>query len=660
MSSSQNAVVAGVAGVAAGAAVAMGVQELLRQKKCTVKAPPAKRQVEQHHKEALIAARKEIGEGKFGPDDGATASAWVGYQCSDCACIFPITPSTLMAEMADTWAAGKITNAFDQVLTIKQMQSEAGAAGAVHGVLAAGGLCTTFTASQGLLLMLPNMLKISGEMNPCVFHIPARAVASQALSIFGDQNDVMQTRAAGFALLFASTVQETLDFGLAAHIATLRCRIPFLHAFDGFRTSHEIAKIQAIPKPMFKKVMELLAPEIDAHRARGLNPNHPHARGTAQCEDIYFQAMERCNEYYLNVPGAVEEAFGWIELITGRKYDLFEYVGSKTAKYVIIIMGSGSGAAEEYIDHSKDPSIGVLKVRLFRPWSVERFLANLPLKTLKAVAVCNKVKENAAMGEPLFMDTAASLQKMGFTGPVVNGRYGLSSKDFVPGMVHAVFQNLRKAVPQNPFTVGIDDDITHYSLSYKAMPTVPAGTTQCIFWGYGSDGTVGANKNTIKIIAQNTDLHAQGYFQYDALKSGGVTISFLRFGPEPIKGSYLIDSGCGYLAMHKKEYMFNIKASTIVGCCADGGILVLNVPWTDEVLAEKLPGPFKRLVGQKKMSIWAIDAGAVAKKTGMGKLINNIMTAVFFRLSGVLPVEQALSLLKDPSRRPTRARVIMW
>jgi homodimeric pyruvate:ferredoxin (flavodoxin) oxidoreductase len=654
MSSSQTAVVAGVAGVAAGAAVVLSLKQLSEQKKTFV-APPVQKP-EPKTADALVAVRKECGEGKFGPDDGATAAAWVGYQCSDCACIFPITPSTLMAEMADTWMAGKITNAFDQVTKIQQMQSEAGAAGAVHGVLATGGLCTTFTASQGLLLMLPNMLKIAGELTPCVFHIPARAIASQALSIFGDQNDVMQVRSTGFAILFANSVQETLDFALASHIATLRARVPILHAFDGFRTSHEIMKVQAIPKPVFKKVMELLAPEIDAHRARGLNPNHPHVRGTAQCEDIYFQAMERQNEYFLNFAGFMEEAFGWIELLLGRKYNLYEYIGSKRAKYVIVCMGSGCGSVEEYIDSTGDSEVGLLKVRLFRPWSVERFLSAMPMKSLKRVAVCCKAKDTAGIGEPLYMDVATCLQKAGFTGDVLNGRFGLSSKDFVPGMVHAVFQNLKAKAPQNPFTVGIDDDITHYSLPYAPMSTVPKGTTQCIFWGFGSDGTVGANKNTIKIIAQNTDLHAQGYFQYDALKSGGVTISYLRFGPQPIKASYLIDSDCGYLAMHKKEYIFTIKARLILGVCSEGSTLVLNVPWSDAELDTKLPGPFRKLVGEKKMKIFAIDAASVAKKTGMGKLINNIMTAVFFKLSGVLPVDQALGLLKDAVKKTYKSK----
>jgi len=617
---------------------------------------PKKKQLDAKIAEALAAAREEFGEGKYGPDDGATASAWVAYQCSDCACIFPITPSTLMAEMADTWMAGKIPNAFDQVTKIQQLQSEAGAAGAVHGVLSTGGLATTFTASQGLLLMLPNMVKIAGELTPCVFHIPARAIASQALSIFGDQNDIMQVRSTGFAILFANSVQESLDFALASHIATLRARVPFLHAFDGFRTSHEIMKIQAFPKGVYKRVMELLAPEIDAHRQRGLNPNHPHVRGTAQCEDIYFQAMERQNEYFSAVPGFVEEAFQWIEMLCGRKYGLYEYVGGKKAKYVIVCMGSGCGTVEEYIDSTRDAEVGLLKIRLFRPWDSERFLSQLPLKSLRGVAVCSKAKDPTAMGEPLFMDVAASLQKAGFTGPVLNGRFGLSSKDFVPGMVHAIFQNLRARKPQNPFTVGIEDDITGYSLQCGPMSTVPKGTTQCIFWGFGSDGTVGANKNTIKIIAQNTPLYAQGYFQYDALKSGGVTISYLRFGPEPIKSSYLIDSGCGYLAMHKKEYMFTIKARLILGACVDGGTLVLNVPWTDAELATKLPAPFRRIVGEKNMKLFAIDAGSVAKKTGMGRLINNIMTAVFFKLSGVLPVDEALALLKGAIKKTYKSK----
>jgi len=655
--SSSVALAAGCAGVAAGAALALGAKEVARRQSLA-NPRPEKKPLAPEYATALEAAREEFGEGHMGPDDGATAAAWVAYQCCDTACIFPITPSTLLAEMADTWATSKISNAFGQVTTVSQLQSEAGAAGAVHGCLSTGGLATTFTASQGLLLMIPNMMKIAGELSPCVFHVPARAVAGQALSIFGDQNDIQAVRSTGFAILFASNVQETLDFALAAHIATLRSRVPFVHTFDGFRTSHEIMKIRAFPKPIYKKVMELLAPEIDAHRARGLNPNHPHVRGTAQCEDIYFQAVEKANQFHERVPGFVEEAFQWIEKLSGRKYDLFEYIGSKTAKYVIVIMGSGSTTVEEYLDSrgKKDKEIGVVKVRLFRPWSVKHFLAALPLKTLKAVAICNKMKDISAMGEPLFMDVSASLQKIGCTALCLNGRFGLSSKDFTPGMVHAIFQNLRSPRPQNPFTVGIEDDVNGISLPYSPLSTVPVGTKQCIFWGFGSDGTVGANKNTIKIIAQNTDLYAQGYFQYDALKSGGVTISYLRFGPQPIKSSYLIDSGCGYLAMHKKEYMFTIKARLILGALDDGATLVLNVPWTDEELAAKLPGPFRRIVGQKRLKVFAIDANTVARKTGMGRLINNIMTAVFFNLSGVLPTEQALGLLKDAVKKTYKSK----
>jgi homodimeric pyruvate:ferredoxin (flavodoxin) oxidoreductase len=617
---------------------------------------PERRRAEPHHAEALVKIREEVGEGRWEPNDGATAAAWVGYQCTDNCMIFPITPSTLMAEMADTWMASKITNAFGQVNQVRQLQSEAGAAGAVHGCVAVGGLATTFTASQGLLLMLPNMIKIAGELTPCVFHVPARAIAGQALSIFGDQNDLCQIRSTGFSILFASNVQETLDFALAAHIATLRCRIPFVHTFDGFRTSHEIQKIQSYPKKVFEKVMELLAPEIDAHRARGLNPNHPHIRGTAQCEDIYFQAVERQNPFFNAVPGFVEEAFDWVEKLCGRRYELYEYVGSKDAKYVIVIMGSGVGIVEEYLDFVKDGQLAMVKIRLYRPWSVSHFIRCLPLATLKGIAVCNKMKDHGSLGEPLFMDVCASLQKAGCAAKCINGRFGLSSKDLTPGMVHSIYDNLKKPTPQDPFTIGLDDDVNGISLPYSPMETVPEGTNQCIFWGYGSDGTVGANKNTIKIIAQNTQKYAQGYFQYDALKSGGVTISYLRFGDHPIKASYLIDSGCGYLAMHKKEYMFSIKAHIILAPLVSEGVLVLNVPWSDAELNTILPAPFRKIVGEKKLKVFAIDANAVAKKTGMGKLINNIMTAVFFKLSGVLPVEQALSLLKDAVKKTYKSK----
>eukprot|EP00930_Biecheleria_cincta_P033054 TRINITY_DN228_c0_g1_i1.p1 TRINITY_DN228_c0_g1~~TRINITY_DN228_c0_g1_i1.p1 ORF type:complete len:1881 (-),score=444.47 TRINITY_DN228_c0_g1_i1:541-5724(-) len=524
----------------------------------------------------------------------------------------------------------------------------------MHGALSVGSLATTFTASQGLLLMIPNMYKIAGELTPCVMHVPARAVAGQALSIFGDQNDIQAVRSTGFAILFGSTVQEALDLALASHIATLRSRIPFVHTFDGFRTSHEIQKVQAFPKDIFRKVVELLAPEIDAHRARGLNPNHPHARGTAQCDDIYFQAVEAANKYYLDVPKFVEEAFLWIEKICGRKYKLYEYFGGANAKYIIVIMGSGAGVVEEYLakmgDKAKD--CGVLQIRLYRPWSEKHVLAALPtLSGIKAVAVCNKMKDPAAPGEPLYMDMCATLQRARCDATIVNGRFGLSSKDFTPGMVEAVFKNLKSSNPQHPFTIGFDDDVTHFSLPYRSLETVPAGTKQCIFWGFGSDGTVGANKNTIKIIAQNTPLYAQGYFKYDALKSGGVTMSHLRFGPTPLKGSYLIDAGCDYLAIHKREYIATFFASTLLGPLKEGGTLVLNCPWSDEDLEKALPPPFRKIIGQKKLRVCAIDASAVAKRTGMGKLINNIMTAVFFELSGVLPTEQALALLKDAVKK---------
>ncbi|CAJ1388754.1 unnamed protein product, partial [Effrenium voratum] len=636
---------------AAGAALALAIQKKVSTARVE---QPEKFVLDPRVAAALEAARRECGEGKWGPDDGATATAWVAYQMSDNAFIFPITPSTLLSEMCDTWSAGGVQNAFEQVTKITQLQSEAGAAGSMHGALSVGGLATTFTASQGLLLMVPNMYKIAGELIPCVMHVAARAVAGQALSIFGDQNDIQAVRSTGFAILFGSSVQQSLDFALASHIATLRSRVPFVHAFDGFRTSHEIQKVQALPKEIFGKVAELLAPEIDAHRARGLNPNHPHARGTAQCDDIYFQAVEAANKYYLNVPHFVEEAFAWLEKLCGRKYELFEYVGSKNAKYVLVVMGSGAGVVEEYLQKMgpKAKDCGCLNVHLYRPWSEKHFLAALPyLGSMRAVAVCNKMKDPAAHGEPLFLDVCTSLQRAGCTANVINGRYGLSSKDFTPGMVHAIYENLRSRKPQHPFTVGLEDDITHYSLPYGRLETVPETTKQCIFWGFGSDGTVGANKNTIKIIAQNTPLYAQGYFKYDALKSGGVTISHLRFGPEPIKGSYLIDAGCNYLAIHKKEYIFSFFADILLDPLADGGTLVLNCPWTDAELEEVLPPPFRKIIGEKKLKVSAIDASAVAKRTGMGKLINNIMTAVFFELSGVLPTEQALSLLKDAVKK---------
>ncbi|EER05976.1 pyruvate:ferredoxin oxidoreductase/NADPH-cytochrome P450, putative [Perkinsus marinus ATCC 50983] len=585
--------------------------------------------------------------------DGATAASYVAYHLSDSVFIYPITPSTPLGENCDQWSAAGEINAYGQVTVVKQMQSEAGVAGALHGSLAAGGLSSTFTASQGLLLMIPNMYKIAGELLPCVFHVPARAIAGQALSIFGDHSDIMAIRQTGWAILCASTVQECMDMSLAAHIATLKSRVPFVHFFDGFRTSHEIQKINDMTTEQMELVAKIMAKEIDAHRERALNPNHPTVRGTAQSPDIYFQNVEAANPYYNAVPEHVLNSLEMVEAVTGRHYDLFDYEGDPEATHVFVIMGAGGCTVSETIAYLKthEPryKLGLLRVRLLRPWSVSHFLAALPA-TVKRICVFDHCKESGAIGEPLYVDVCASIQKSKRSDIlVIGGRFGLASKNFSPGQVYAAVQNLVDTkVPKSPFTVGIDDDVTNLSLAvpYEIDVANPA-TTQCMFWGFGSDGTVGANKNAIKIIADNTDLYAQGFFLYDALKSGGVTLSHLRFGPLPIDSPYEITSGCEYVAVHKKEYVNTFDASLILGASKCGSIIVLNAPWlTLNDMEANLPPKFKRLVADKRLKLYVIDANKVAKESGMGRLINNIMQAVFFRLSGALPYEQAMPLFE--------------
>jgi homodimeric pyruvate:ferredoxin (flavodoxin) oxidoreductase len=466
------------------------------------------------------------------PFDGCLAALTVAYQFVETVFIYPITPTTPLGEGADQWACAGKTNAFGVVPRVQQMQSEAGAAAAVHGTLVIGGLSTTFTASQGLLLMIPNLYKIAGELLPCVLHVAARALAGQALSIFGDHSDVMAVRQTGMALLSSHSVQESLDMALVAHIATHLCSIPFIHFFDGMRTSHEISKIETFSDEHMKVVVKLLSKEIDEFRARALNPNHPSLRGTAQSGDIYFQNVEAANRYQAAVPEAVRTAMQWVSKLTGRSYDLFEYYGHPAATDIIVIMGSGATVLEELLDHyGPARKVGIVKIHLFRPWSAKHFLAAIP-STVRRIAVLDRCKETG-LGEPLFTDVCATLQAChrGNGIVVIGGRYGLASKDFTTGQAHAVFLNLQKRHPQHPFTVGIEDDVTHLSLSYTEMNTVSQGTVQSLLFGFGSDGTVGANKNAIKLIAKHTDLYAQGYFAYDALKAGGITSSKLRFGP---------------------------------------------------------------------------------------------------------------------------------
>ena len=518
--------------------------------------------------------------------DGNTAASHIAYAFSEVAAIYPITPSSPMAEYADEWATQGRVNMFGQPLRIAEMESEAGAAGAVHGSLVAGALTTTYTASQGLLLMIPNMYKIAGELLPCVFHVSARCVASHALNIFGDHSDVMACRQTGFAMLASNSVQEAMDLALVAHLSTLKSRVPFLHFFDGFRTSHEISKIDGID---YEDILPLVdMDDIKAFKARALNPEHPVQMGTAQNGDIFFQNREACNKYYEAVPGIVKTMMEKVTALTGRKYELYQYYGAPDADKLIVMMGSGCEAAEETVDYltAKGEKVGLLKVRLYRPFSVKDFVDAIPA-TVKTIAVMDRTKEAGSIGEPLYLDVCAALAEAGRTGiKVVGGRYGLGSKEFNPTMVNAIYKNLSAATPKNHFTVGITDDVTGHSLPLDEFVNAsPAGTSRCKFYGLGSDGTVGANKNSIKIIGDHTDMYAQGYFAYDSKKSGGLTISHLRFGKTPIKSTYLIDQA-DFVACHNQSYVIRYD---MTGDLKEGGVFLLNTNWTPEQLETELP-----------------------------------------------------------------------
>ncbi len=575
--------------------------------------------------------------------DGNTAVSHIAYAFSDVAAIFPITPSSPMAEAVDEWAAHGRLNLFGQTVHVHEMQSEAGAAGAVHGSLVAGALTTTYTASQGLLLMIPNMYKISGELLPGVFHVSARALAAHALSIFGDHSDVMACRQTGFAMLASNSVQEAMDMALVAHLSAIEASVPFLHFFDGFRTSHEVQKITAIdydeirPYVNFKKIEEF--------RARALNPEHPVEGGTAQNPDVYFQNREAANKFYLAAPAIVEEQMKVVEKITGRKYNLFDYVGAPDAERVIIAMGSGCEAIEETIDrmNGEGEKVGLIKVRLYRPFSVEHFLKAIPA-SCKKIAVLDRTKEPGSLGEPLYLDICTALREAGMNDiSVVGGRYGLGSKEFNPTMVKAIYDNLAKDEPKNHFTVGIEDDVTGTSLplgpQYNAAP---AGTICCKFYGLGSDGTVGANKNSIKIIGDHTDKYAQGYFSYDSKKSGGITVSHLRFGDTPIKSTYLIDAA-DFVACHNPSY---VTRYDMVSSLKDGGVFLLNSHWTAEEMEQQLPASMKQLLAKKHIRFYNVNAIKLAAETGMGARINTIMQAAFFKLAEVIPYADAETYMK--------------
>jgi pyruvate-ferredoxin/flavodoxin oxidoreductase len=580
---------------------------------------------------------------KFKTMDGNTAAAHVGYAMSDMCTLYPITPSSPMGEIADEWAAEDLKNIFGQTLTVRQLQSEAGAAASVHGSLAAGALTSTFTASQGLLLMVPNMYKMSGELLPGVLHVSARAIAAHALSIFGDHQDVMAVRQTGFAMLAASSVQEVMDMALVTHLSAIKSSIPFVHFFDGFRTSHEIQKIAVIDYEDMAKLTDWDA--VARFRARGANPERPELRGTAQNPDIYFQGREAANPYYLKVPGIVDEYMQKVGDLTGRSYRLFDYVGDPDAENVVVSMGSSCETFDEIIDHlrGQGEKVGQVKVRLYRPFSAEHLFAAIP-QTAKTITVLDRTKEPGAPGEPLYLDVCTAFMENAKTAKLLNGRYGLGSKEFNPAMAMAVFDNMKADNPKNHFTVGIDDDVTNTSLEVgDSIDVTPEGTVQCKFWGLGADGTVGANKSAIKIIGDNTDMYAQAYFSYDSKKSGGITISHLRFGNKPIQSTYLIDTA-DYVACHKDSY---VEVYDLLEGIKDGGIFVLNSPWTLEEMEEKIPAGLRSTIARKKLKFYNIDAVKIAGEVGLGGRINMIMQTAFFKLANVIPVDDALGYLKD-------------
>ena len=575
--------------------------------------------------------------------DGNEAAAFASYAFTEVAGIFPITPSSPMAEKTDDWAANGKKNLFGQTVKVVEMQSEAGAAGTVHGSLAAGALTTTYTASQGLLLMIPNMYKIAGELLPGVFHVTARALAAQALSIFGDHSDVMACRQTGFAMLVSNSVQEVMDLASVAHLSAIKGRVPFLHFFDGFRTSHEIQKIECIDYDELAKILDWDA--LNRFKRNALNPEHPVIRGTAQNPDIYFQAREAANKFYDALPAVVEEYMKEISRITGRKYDLFNYYGAEDAERIIIAMGSACEAIEETIDYlrEKGEKVGLVKVHLFRPFVAEKLLSVIP-KTVKKIAVLDRTKEPGALGEPLYQDVCTAMFEAEQAPTIIAGRYGLGSKDVTPAQFIAVYENLKLDKPQNHFTMGIVDDVTNRSLKIGEEVDVTGndGTISCKFWGLGADGTVGANKNSIKIIGDHTDMYAQAYFSYDSKKSGGITQSHLRFGKKPIRSTYLVKTA-NFVACHKQEY---VHLYDMVSDLLPGGTFLLNTVWTPEELEEQLPASIKRQLAQKNINFYTINGTDIAKEIGLGNRINTVLQAAFFKLANIIPIEQAVEYMK--------------
>jgi pyruvate-ferredoxin/flavodoxin oxidoreductase len=575
--------------------------------------------------------------------DANEAVARVAHKTNEVCAIYPITPASPMGEHVDVYSSDGEKNIWDNVPRIVEMQSEGGASGAVHGSLLAGALTTTFTASQGLLLMIPNMYKIAGELLPTVIHVAARTIATHALSIFGDHSDVMAARQTGFSMLFGGSVQEAMDFALITQVATLKSRVPFLNIFDGFRTSHEISKIDAIPDEVIKGMMP--EDKIMEHKNRSLDPDHPVIRGTSQNPDVFFQAREAANTYYQKVPGIVQETMDEFYRQTGRRYSLFYYFGHPEAERVIIIMGSGQGATREAIDAlvDKGEKVGAVFIRLFRPFSIQHFVNELP-ETVKKIAVLDRTKEPGSVGDPLYLDVVTALNESNLKMPiVVGGRYGLSSKEFTPRMVKGIYDELLKDNPKNHFTVGINDDVTHTSLAIDTTFNLELSTFNCMFYGLGSDGTVGANKNSIKIIGDTTDNYVQGYFVYDSKKAGAQTISHLRFGPEPIYSTYLIEKA-DFIASHQFNF---IEKYNMVANLKHGGTFLLNSPYPKEEIWNKLPTRLQQEIIEKEANFYIVDASRVAQESNLGKRTNTVLQTCFFAISGILPKEEAIQKIKD-------------
>ena len=580
--------------------------------------------------------------------DGNEAAAYVAYKTNEVIAIYPITPSSPMGESADAWSAANEKNMWGMRPLVREMQSEGGAAGVVHGSLQTGSLTTTFTASQGLLLMIPNMFKIAGELTSTVFHIAARTIATHGLSIFGDHSDVMAARATGWAMLFANSVQEVMDFALISQSSTLETRVPFLHVFDGFRTSHEVMKITKLSDDEIAGMIDQQL--VREHRARALTPDRPVMRGTAQNPDVFFQSRERANTFYLKTPEIVEKAMERFAALTGRSYKLFEFVGDPNAERVLIMMGSGCETAEETVEslNKSGEKVGLLKVRLYRPFSISHFIDSLPAST-KAIAVLDRTKEPGSTGEPLYQDVVTALAEASrFDRPVrvVGGRYGLSSKEFTPAMVKSVFDELKKPAPKNHFSIGIDDDITFTSLPFdQSFSTEPDDQVRAVFWGLGADGTVSANKNSIKIIGEETPNFAQGYFVYDSKKAGAMTVSHLRFGPRPIKSTYLIQRA-NFVAVHQFPFFGQYD---VLEAAVEGATLLINSPY--EEVWDHLPAAVQKVIIDKRLKVYAIDATGVARTSQLGNRINTIMQTCFFALSGVLPRDEAITKIKEFIRK---------